>query len=168
MLLLTSAGKRLFGEALAAGTMEGFFKLIEQFRWRIRAQPRPCQAEAYQPCKCHFCIKSGACQFNFLRPPLLYYHCSMLLRCVDCTHPCLRSPGDECRAGPLSYSLRGHPSWRRWGCRTQDEPAYCGLATLSMTLNALQIGVRRGASSLCGSTSPGAHCVTVPAHGRQR
>lgn len=26
------AGKRLFGEALAAGSMEGFFPLIEQFR----------------------------------------------------------------------------------------------------------------------------------------
>ena len=26
------AGKQLFAEALAAGTLEGFFKLIEQFR----------------------------------------------------------------------------------------------------------------------------------------
>jgi Phytochelatin synthase len=26
------------------------------------------------------------------------------------------------------------------GCRTQDEPAFCGLASLAMVLNALSIG----------------------------
>lgn len=31
-LCTRSAGKRLFGEALAASGMEGFFPLIEQFR----------------------------------------------------------------------------------------------------------------------------------------
>lgn len=31
-MLSSRAGKRLFGEALAAGGMQGFFPLIEQFR----------------------------------------------------------------------------------------------------------------------------------------
>jgi hypothetical protein len=30
--VLTSAGKQVFAQALAAGTMNNFFKLIEQFR----------------------------------------------------------------------------------------------------------------------------------------
>lgn len=33
VIMRSSAGKRLFGEAVAAGGMEGFFPLIEQFRW---------------------------------------------------------------------------------------------------------------------------------------
>lgn len=35
-----STGKRLFAHALADGTMEGFFKLIEQFRTQVRHQHR--------------------------------------------------------------------------------------------------------------------------------
>ncbi len=32
VMLCSRAGKQLFGEALAAGGMQGFFPLIEQFR----------------------------------------------------------------------------------------------------------------------------------------
>lgn len=35
MRLLCPAGKELFAEAMLQGTMEGFFKLIEQFRYKV-------------------------------------------------------------------------------------------------------------------------------------
>ena len=86
---LVPAGKTLFSQALLDGTMQGFFKLIEQFRYADNTF-----------------TNVGVVLAPYWLTALQNYAYAMLYR-------------------------------------TQDEPAFCGLASLAMVLNALAIDPRR-------------------------
>lgn len=114
----TSAeGKKLFGEALSSGTMESFFPLAAQFR------TRECRgrARAVRSCRRHAADRA---------------------RLDDCSCGATVRPAAR-PAGPLHVSFNLRPILPTLSPRAEEDPAFCGLSTLVMTLNALSIDPRR-------------------------
>jgi hypothetical protein len=102
--------------------MTGFFKLIEQLRWG--AGPRPAGGTGPG------CCARAAAAPPRSRPPRL-----APFSAAPTTSRC---PAERARPVPARPSPPPLPPRS-----TQDEPAFCGLASLAMVLNALSIDPRR-------------------------
>lgn len=135
----------MFAEALAAGTMNNFFKLIEQFRTQVSVFPcNPCPLRAEQRAVVTGPPTAGHRRFAGAwraaaaprAPPLR----------GPAGHSRLLHTAQACPVRALLAALAVHrvQTAARPAVRVvQDEPAYCGLSSLAMTLNTLSIDPRR-------------------------
>lgn len=141
----TSAGKKVFAEALAAGTMNNFFKLIEQFRTQVSGFPcNPCPLRAEQRAVVTGPPTAGHRRFAGA------WRAAAAPRAPPLRGPAGRSrllhTAQACPVRALLAALAVHrvQTAARPAVRiVQDEPAYCGLSSLAMTLNTLSIDPRR-------------------------